>query len=285
MEGSKGLISLGSWQEEEEKKEGKEGAEISRLTVAGLAAANLSPTPRLGPPRLGSPDRQSPPVSAEAENQAPAPTASDSAPFSRRLPARGSFPIGHKTNSSVSLRGLLPVPPPSSSSPGRRLSALPQPPEPHLPLPYRPHIGEDLPKFYSTQAPLRSTIQLSSPHVEISIVLWRSFRIREKRYLLPTKADPPPPRSLPATLNPSYLFTNSLPSSPAATTTTFSHNHHPPPPFPLDPGRFRPTLRAPERRTIATAKRRTFVSLPRARILMHGNESAATSPTSSRRRV
>lgn len=101
--------------------------------MVGLAAENLSSTRRLGPTQLGGPDRQSPSVSAEAENQAPAPTTPDSAPFSRRLSDRGSFPIAHKTNSSVSLRGLLPVSPPPFSS-GRRLNAAAAP-QPHLLLP------------------------------------------------------------------------------------------------------------------------------------------------------
>lgn len=209
--------------------------------MVGLAAENLSSTRRLGPTQLGGPDRQSPSVSAEAENQAPAPTTPDSAPFSRRLSDRGSFPIAHKTNSSVSLRGLLPVSPPPFSS-GRRLNAAAAPPSriffcprekrPPRRSQNRPHIGEDSPKFYSTQAPLRSTIQLSSPHVEIFIVLWRSFRIREKRYLLPTKADPPEITVTQQHLTPRiYLLILFLllpqPSPPLSPTTTTHHHLSP----------------------------------------------------------
>src|SRR5687768_14182788 len=52
------------------------------------------------------PDRGSPSVSAEAENPARLRTDPDSAPFSRRLAARGSFSLAHKTNSSASRNSL-----------------------------------------------------------------------------------------------------------------------------------------------------------------------------------
>lgn len=226
----------------------KGGCGDSRLAVAGLAAANLSPAPRRGPPRLGSPDRQSPSVSAEAKNQAQPPTTPDSALFSRRLPARGSFPIVHKTNSSVSLRGLLPVPPPSSGRKEAQRTATTPPVASSSALEKGDPLG--VLKIAHTSARIRQSFiqhrprfgQSSNslhPTSRYSLSFGGAFDSARKGILLLPRKRTPRELCHPATVDPSYEFVRIYlltlflllpqpPPPPSPTTTTTLH-HHPRP--------------------------------------------------------